>query len=227
VEDRISDLGVKLYPDLETMLPECDFVSLHVPTVDDTVGLVDRRFLALMKEGSGLINTSRADVIVAADLIAALDDKAMWAALDVFPDEPEAGEASFQSDLASHPHVYGTHHIGASTEQAQEAIAKQVVKIIDRYCEGGVKNAVNLAEPMSHTTVVGIRHVDKVGVLSRVFTVLRHADINVEHMENHVFAGARAAKAVINLHGDFDTAVRKELSELDGVFYVEVLRETD
>jgi D-3-phosphoglycerate dehydrogenase len=180
-----------------------------------------------MKDGSSLINTSRADVVVAADLLEALDRKGMWAALDVFPDEPEAGEASFRSDLAKHPHVYGTHHIGASTEQAQEAIAKQVVKIIDEYCDGGVKNVVNLSEPMSHTTVIGIRHVDRVGVLSRVFTVLRNADINVEHMENHVFSGARAAKAVIHLHGDFSPGVRKELSELDGVFFVEVLRETD
>jgi D-3-phosphoglycerate dehydrogenase len=225
--DLLADLGVKLYPDLETMLPECDIVTLHVPATPDTVGMVDAGFLGLMKDGSSLINTSRADVVVAADLLEALDRKGMWAALDVFPDEPEAGEASFRSDLAKHPHVYGTHHIGASTEQAQEAIAKQVVKIIDEYCDGGVKNVVNLSEPMSHTTVIGIRHVDRVGVLSRVFTVLRNADINVEHMENHVFSGARAAKAVIHLHGDFSPGVRKELSELDGVFFVEVLRETD
>lgn len=225
--ELIADLGVKLYPDLESMLPECDVVTLHVPATPDTVGMVDSSFLELMKDGASLVNTSRADVVVAGDLLEALDTKGLWAALDVFPGEPESGEASFRSDLAKHPHVYGTHHIGASTEQAQEAIAKQVVKIIDQYCDGGVKNVVNLSEPMSHTTVIGIRHVDKVGVLSRVFTVLRNADINVEHMENHVFTGARAAKAVINLHGDFNPGVRKELSELDGVFYVEVLRETD
>lgn len=227
IADTLADLGVKLYPNLESMLPECDIVTLHVPALPDTAGLVDAKFLALMPDGSSLINTSRADAVVAEDLLAALDEKDMWAALDVFDSEPESGEASFSSALAKHPHVYGTHHIGASTEQAQEAIAKQVIKIIDRYCDGGVKNVVNLAEPMSHTTVVGIRHVDKVGVLSRVFGVLRSADINVEHMENHVFDGARAAKAVINLHGDFDSAVRQALTDLDGVFFVEVLRETD
>jgi D-3-phosphoglycerate dehydrogenase len=227
INHLLGELNVKLYPELEAMLPECDIVTIHVPATADTVGMVDSRFLELMKEGSSLVNTSRADVVVAEDLLAALDSKEMWAALDVFPDEPEEGEASFRSELAQHPHVYGTHHIGASTDQAQEAIAKQVVKIIDDYCEGGVKNVVNLAEPMSHTTVIGIRHVDKVGVLSRVFGVLRRADINVEHMENHVFVGARAAKAVINLHGDFNPGVRKELSELEGVFFVELLRETD
>jgi D-3-phosphoglycerate dehydrogenase / 2-oxoglutarate reductase len=224
---QLSDLRVKLYPDLEAMLPECDVVSIHVPSTDDTRGMVDREFLALMKDGACLVNTSRGDVVVPEDLLQALDEKALWAALDVFPDEPDSGEAAFDSKLAKHPRVYGTHHIGASTEQAQEAIARQVIKVIDEYCEGSIKNAVNLAEPMAHTTVVGIRHVDQVGVLSQVFSVLRGASINVEHMENHIFKGARAAKAVMHVHGDFNEAVRKELSDLDAVFDVAVLRETD
>lgn len=227
VRQQLADLRVKLYPDLETMLPECDVVSIHVPSTDDTLGMVDREFLGSMKEGACLINTSRGDVVVAADLLAALEDKNLWVALDVFPDEPDSGEATYDSALAKHPRVYGTHHIGASTEQAQEAIARQVIKVIDNYCDGSVKNAVNLAEPMAHTTVVGIRHVDQVGVLSRVFAVLRGADINVEHMENHIFEGAHAAKAVMHVHGDFNDAVRKELSDLDAVFDVAVLRETD
>ncbi len=227
VRQQLVDLRVKLYPDLETMLPECDVVSIHVPSTENTQGMVDREFLSSMKQGACLVNTSRGDVVVAADLLAALDDKDLWAALDVFPDEPESGEATYDSALAKHPRVYGTHHIGASTEQAQEAVARQVVKVIDQYCDGSVKNAVNLAEPMPHTTVVGIRHVDQVGVLSRIFTVLRGAQINVEHMENHIFEGAHAAKAVMHVHGDFSEAVRKELSDLDEVFDVAVLRETD
>ena len=223
----LADLGVKLYPDLERMLPECDIVSLHVPSTPETRGMVDRKFLALMSDGSSLINTSRGDVVVTEDLIEALDERGMRAGLDVFPDEPGAGSETFDSPLAKHPRVYGTHHIGASTEQAQEAIAKQVVQVIDRYCEGGVENVVNLAEPMEHTTVIGIRHVDQVGVLSRVFSILRGAEINVEHMENHIFSGARAAKAVMHIHGDFNDTVRKELEDIEAVFQVAVLRETD
>lgn len=222
----IAELRIKVYPDLESMIPDCDIVTLHVPATEDTNGLVDRDFLSRMKDGSILINTSRAEVVVSEDLMAALDEKRMWAGLDVFADEPESGEASFDSALAQHPRVYGTHHIGASTDQAQEEIAKQVIKVIDRYCDGEVSNVVNLAEPMSHTTVIGIRHVDQVGVLSQVFTVLRNAGINVEHMENHIFAGAQAAKAVMHIQGDFNDAVRKELTDLDGVFHVGALRET-
>lgn len=225
--ESISDLRIKVYPDLDNLLPECDVVTLHIPATAETTGLVDRDFLAKMKEGSILINTSRAEVMVAEDVIEALEQKAMWVGLDVFPDEPETGEAAFYSELGKHPRVYGTHHIGASTEQAQEAIAKQVIKVIDHYCDGAVKNVVNLAEPMAHTTVIGVRHADQVGVLSRVFSILRGADINVEHMENHVFTGARAAKAVMHVHGDFNEVVRKKLVDLDAVFHVAVLRETD
>ena len=221
----LSDLGVRLYPDLESLLPECDIVTLHVPATSDTRGLVDKVFLSRMKDGSSLVNTSRGEVVVAEDLLEALNERDMWAALDVFPDEPSSGEASYVSALAKHPRVYGTHHIGASTDQAQEAIAKQVVKVIDDYCDGAVRNVVNLAEPMSDSTVIGIRHADQVGVLSRIFSVLRGADINVEHMENHIFAGAKAAKAVMHVNGDFNESVRKELADLDEVFSVAVLRE--
>lgn len=226
-ETPLADLRVKMYPDLETMLPECDIVTLHVPSTPETRGMVDRDFLAWMRDGTCLINTSREDVVVTEDLLAALDEKDMWAALDVFPDEPETGEEIFDSALAQHPRVYGTHHIGASTDQAQEAIAKQVVKVIDYYCDGRVRNVVNLAEPMSHTTVLGIRHVDQVGVLSQVLSILRSADINVEHMENLIFDGARAAKAVMHVHGDFNDSIRKELEDIDAVFQVAVLRETN
>lgn len=224
VSDLLVDLGVELYQDQKSMLAACDIVTIHVPAGPETTGMVDRDFLDHLPDGAYLINTSRSDVVVESDLLQALDRKGIWAATDVYPDEPNTGEASFTSQLAKHPHVYGTHHIGASTEQAQEAIAKQVVKIIDEYGDGGVKNVVNLSEPMDDTTVVGIRHVDKVGVLSRVFAVLRSADINVQHMENHVFDGARAAKAVLHLHGSFDADVRQDLEDLDGVFHVGVLR---
>jgi D-3-phosphoglycerate dehydrogenase len=226
-DEELAELGVKLYPDLASMLPRCDVVTLHVPSAPETKGMVNAGFLSLMKDGAYLINTSRGDLVVAEDLLAAIEEKGLWAALDVFPDEPETGEAEFISELAKHPRVYGTHHIGASTDQAQEAVARKVVEIVDEYSAGIIDGVVNLAAPMTHTTVVGIRHADQVGVLSRIFTVLREAGLNVEQMENHVFAGAKAAKAVIHLHGDFNDAVRKELEDLDAVFHVAVLRETE
>lgn len=224
--DKLSELGVRLYPDLGALLSECDVVSLHVPLTDQTRGMVDAEFLALMPDGSSLVNTSRSEIVIADDLLDAIDSKNMWAALDVFPDEPDSGAAVYTSALARHPRVYGTHHIGASTEQAQEAIAKQVVKIVDEYCDGGVRSAVNLEERGTDTAVIGVRHQHGLGALGRVFAVLNEAGIHVEHMENHVLSGARAAGAGLHIRGDMTTAIRKEITDIEGILEVAVLRVT-
>ena len=105
------------------------------------------------------------------------------------------------------PGVYGTHHIGASTDQAQEAIAAETVRIVAAYKDTGqVPNVVNLARrtPASHMLVV--RHRDRPGVLAHVFDRLRAASINVQETENVIFEGAEAAVARINLDGAPSTA---------------------
>ena len=123
--------------------------------------------------------------------------------MDVFRDEPTAGAAEFSPALAALPGVYGTHHIGASTNQAQEAIAAEVVRIVRTYKELGiVPNAVNLSTrtPATHTLIV--RHHDRPGVLAHVFSELRRANFNVQETENVIFEGAEAAVARINVDGE-------------------------
>ena len=96
--------------------------------------------------------------------------------------------------------MIGTHHIGASTEQAQEAIAGEAVRIIREYVQTGrVPNVVNLANKSPATHLLVVRHYDRVGVLSAVFSQLKHAGINVQETENIVFEGAAAAVARIHL----------------------------
>ena len=98
------------------------------------------------------------------------------------------------------PNVYGTHHIGASTEQAQEAIAAETVRIVRTFRETGrVPNVVNLATRTPATHMLVVRHRDRPGVLAHVFDQLRAAAINVQETENIIFAGAEAAVARINL----------------------------
>ena len=96
--------------------------------------------------------------------------------------------------------LYGTHHIGASTDQAQEAIAGETVRIVREFKEtGNVPNVVNLARrtPATHRLVV--RHLDRPGVLATVLDAIKSEHINVQEMENIVFEGAEAAVARINL----------------------------
>jgi D-3-phosphoglycerate dehydrogenase / 2-oxoglutarate reductase len=100
------------------------------------------------------------------------------------------------------PAVYGTHHIGASTDQAQDAIAAETVRIVRSYKETGhVPNVVNLARRTPATHMLVVRHRDRPGVLAHVFAHLRTANLNVQETENIVFEGAEAAVARINLDG--------------------------
>jgi len=141
--ETLASLGLLTVPDLDAMLGACDIISLHVPSAAETKGMVDAEFLAKLQPGAILINASRGDVIDEAALIAAMNDKGIRAGLDVYADEPSAGEGAFSSALASHPNTCGTHHIGASTDQAQKAVSDGVLEVIDAFTGGTVMNCVN------------------------------------------------------------------------------------
>lgn len=139
---RIDDLGIELVPDLVTLASEVDVLTLHVPLKAETRGMVGAEVLDALQPGI-LLNTSRAEVVDSEALLARLDAGVLSAGLDVFPDEPAAGSATWHSRLAAHPRVVGTHHIGASTEQAQEAVVAGVVEILTAFDAGELLNVVN------------------------------------------------------------------------------------
>jgi D-3-phosphoglycerate dehydrogenase len=141
--DRIEELGITLRPTMPELLSASDIVTLHVPACEETHHLVDSTFLEQMRPGAILLNTSRGDVVDEKALLEALDAGRVRAGLDVFADEPATGSASWDSPLARHPAVVGTHHIGASTSQAQRAIADGVVEILDAFAAGRELSCVN------------------------------------------------------------------------------------
>ena len=142
---RLVAVGATEQPSLGALAEKSDYLTVHVPGAAQTRGLVNRDILARMRPGAVLVNTSRSDVVDEAALIEALDAKDLRAVLDVYDGEPASGEARFDSPLARHPNVYGTHHIGASTEQAQLAVADGVVSVIAAFVDGKVINCVNAA----------------------------------------------------------------------------------
>ncbi len=177
-----------------------DIVSVHVALTPSTRGMVGAEFFAAMRKGAYFINTSRAEVIDQEALGRAVCEKSIRAGLDVFDDEPATGAGEFQSAIAQDAAVYGTHHIGASTEQAQEAIAAESVRIVRVFKETGkVPNVVNLARTSAATCALLVRHLDRPGVLAGVLDVISAAHINVQEMENTIFEGAEAAVARIHL----------------------------
>jgi D-3-phosphoglycerate dehydrogenase len=141
---RLEDVQLEYVDTLEDMLPKCDVISLHLPANEKTKGIFNKELFGLMKPNSFLINTSRPSVIDEEALLEAMKDKNIRVALDVFDDEPEGKTGEVKSKLQDNPNVYITHHIGASTNQAQNAVAEETVNIINEYVKSGnVKNRVN------------------------------------------------------------------------------------
>jgi D-3-phosphoglycerate dehydrogenase len=200
LDDGRSDLGVVLAASPEDVAAHSDVLSVHVALAAETKGLVNAAVFARLKPGAYFINTARAEVIDHVALDGAIAEKGLRVALDVFHDEPSSATGPFTDPIVSRPNVYGTHHIGASTEQAQEAIAAETVRIVRTFRETGrVPNVVNLATRTPATHMLVVRHRDRPGVLAHVFDQLRSASINVQETENIIFAGAEAAVARINL----------------------------
>lgn len=216
---RIEALGLRLVGGLDELVSTSDVVSIHVPGGPDTAGMFDARLLGLMKPGAILLNTSRGDVVDGPALLEALDG-GLRAGLDVYPDEPASGSGEWSSALARHPNVVGTHHIGASTEQAQLAIADGVIEIVDAFQRGEILNCVNLAPTRLGTCTLHVRHLDRVGVLAAIFDVLRRAQLNVEQMENRIFLGKQAAVATIDVVGEVTDELLASLEDIPNVLHV-------
>jgi D-3-phosphoglycerate dehydrogenase len=140
---RIESAGITELANIEAVLSNCDIISIHLPAIESTIGIVDKNFLNQMKDGAILINTSRGELVNEHDLIEAMNQKGIRAGLDVYQDEPGAGDNTFESAVACHENVCGTHHIGASTEQAQTAVADGVLEVVQEFESGKVLNCVN------------------------------------------------------------------------------------
>jgi D-3-phosphoglycerate dehydrogenase len=137
--DESRRLGVELV-DLELLLASSDFVSLHLPRTPETTGLINRKSIAVMKRGVYILNCARGGIIDDTDLLAALESgQVAGAAVDVYDPEPPADWR-----VPKHPRVVAMPHIGASTVEAQETVARMIAEQVGAYLTTGkVKFAVN------------------------------------------------------------------------------------
>lgn len=203
--EKADELGIHFRQTVLEVVHEADIISIHVALTPETRGFINADVFEVMKPGAFFINTSRAEVVDQAALTQAVKTKGIRAGLDVFADEPTTATGEFTDEIVNLPNVYGTHHIGASTDQAQEAIAAETVRIISEFKEtGSVPNVVNLADRTPATHLLVVRHKDRPGVLAHVLNEIKAADINVQQMENIIFAGAEAAIARIELDGTLE-----------------------
>lgn len=222
---RAEALGFERAESLLALARDSDVLSVHVPASAETKGLISRQVLAALPNGAMFLNTSRADVVDQAALLEEAQSGRLKVGTDVFDQEPKGGEASFDSALAKLPNVYGTHHIGASTDQAQDAIAKETVRIVDSFLnQGVVPNCVNVAEKTPARFQLIVRHHDKVGVLANVLDTIRQAGINAQEIENTVFEGHAAACCKIQLDSrPPDDAMEKIRGRSDEIIFVDLV----
>lgn len=170
-----------------------DIVSIHTPNAPETKGMINKAFLSNMKPDAVLINTARGAVVNDDDLLAHLEEhKNFWYGTDVYNGEPAGKDGPFENKIAQHPRVYGSHHIGASTKQAESAIGDEAVRIVRKFAATGqidLENTVNRASDANSGKLhkMSIRHYDKVGVLAHTFKVFAEYSWNVQELENIVF----------------------------------------
>lgn len=198
---RLVDFPNCRRAEIDELLRQSDFVSVHVPGGEGTSHLLDATRIAMMKPGACLINTARGDVIDEAALVVALKEKRIRAAgLDVFENEPPADGTEIKSPLCDLPNVYGTHHIGASTDQAQMAVAEETVRIVAEYqATGKAPNCINLQQRTSARWLMLVRMSNRPGSLAHIFKHLADAGVNVEEMDHVIYDGGRAACAHIHV----------------------------
>lgn len=188
-------------------------LTVHVAAAKETKNIINAEVIGKLKPGAYVINTARADVMDYKALAVAVKEKGIRVGVDVFPDEPATGTGPFADAIVKAGGVvYGSHHIGASTEQAQEAIATEAVRIVQVYLRTGkVENCVNLREMSPAKYVLVVRHHNRPGVLAHTLHSISHAGVNVEEMENVICEGAENAVAFIKLDAPLGDDILKQI----------------
>ncbi|WP_424244529.1 D-3-phosphoglycerate dehydrogenase [Elusimicrobium posterum] len=136
-KELIAPFNVTLVDDVYELAKLSDVVTIHVPNTAGAQGFYDDKFFAAMKDGAYFINTSRGGLVNQEALIKAMNEKNIRAGLDVYANEPKADAKEFVDPITKEKNVYGTHHIGASTDQAQDSVAELTVKIVETFSKEG------------------------------------------------------------------------------------------
>jgi len=207
-ESSAEELGIGYRSTPAQVAEESQIVSVHLALTSGTRGICDKSFFNALKKDAFFINTSRDEVVDEGALLEAIKTKNIRVGTDVFAGEPTGATATWQSEFSTHPNVIGTHHIGASTDQAQEAIGDEALRIVKTFIKRGeVLNCVNIDLDTPATHILSVRHLNRVGVLAAVLSELQKADINVLDMENKIFEGDEAAIAKLRLSQEADKTV--------------------
>ncbi len=211
-QEAAGELGITYAESVEEVAESCDILSVHLAQTPETKGIISAKVLSNLKDGALFINTARAGVVDEEALYQEVKSGRIRAGLDVFSEEPEYKQGELKSRFSDLDNTYVSHHIGASTRQAQLAVAADAVDIVRGYLrEGKVRNWLNRCEHTDAPWKLVVRHYDKPGVLANVMNELKRADINAQEMENVIFEGKVTACCTIQLDANPDGLILEKI----------------
>lgn len=208
--------GVSQAGSVDELLSRSDFVSLHVPLVEDTRGLIDTKRLKLMRKGASLLNFSRDAIVDESAVLQALDEDRLCAYICDFP--TQANKA--------HPKVIALPHLGASTDEAEDNSAVMVADQIRDYLEvGNIRNSVNFPEAVMPPTEGGHRicvvNANVPNMVGQISSTLARHDLNIADLLNKSRNGV--AYTLVDVDSEAPEAVMEEIRGIDGVLSVRYL----
>ena len=201
--------GVEHAETLDQLFQKADAVTLHVPLIEETRGLVNRGRLALMNDGGVLINFSRGDVVDDAAVLMALDNGKLHSYVTDFPTQ----------EVIAHPRVVALPHLGASTAEAEENCAIMVAENVKDYLENGnVRFSVNFPEarlPRLDACRITVANANVPNMVGQISTCLADAGLNIEDLLNKSIGSL--AYTIVDVDCDISEETMATLRDIDGV----------
>jgi D-3-phosphoglycerate dehydrogenase len=201
--------GVQQVDTLDRLFKESDFVTAHVPLIDATRGMINADRIALMRDGSVLINFARGGIVDDDAALAALESGKLHAYVSDFPTPA----------LIAHPKVIALPHLGASTTEAEENCAVMVAENLKDYLENGnVRFSVNFPEaimPRNGAYRITIANANVPNMVGQISTCLADAGLNIEDLLNKSYGGL--AYTIVDLDGPVPDETAESIGQIDGV----------
>ena len=208
---------LKVVDKIEDMLPQVDFLTVHVHANEETKGMINEDVFNGIKPGAILLNFSRASIVDIPSLRKALEHGVISTYVTDFPDE----------DSLSLPNTVVTPHLGASTDEAEDNCAAQAVREMMDYLENGnIHNSVNFP-PVSMgccraASRISMIHRNVPNMLTGITAILSTTNVNIDNMLNK--SQSKYAYTMIDLDSEISDDIMRKLRTMEGVVRVRVIK---
>ena len=193
----------------DDLYPQCDYITVHVPSVKDTIGMINAETIAKMKDGVRIINLSRGNIVVTDDILAAIESGKVACYVTDFPDEKLIGKKN----------VICIPHLGASTPESEENCAEMAAnQLVDYLLNGNIKNSVNypaISMPRGAQHRIVVLHENVPNMIAQASSVFSAVRINIEHMMSS--SKGTNGVAMFETNDNVDDEICEKISAIAGI----------